>query len=80
MEVMQMAECRCRAQCRGSARSSARSERAMESLENMPMNRYINPNIILTREPESAAGGSGGGGQRPDGGAAGQAVREDGRH
>ena len=56
MEVMQMAECRYRAQSRGSGRSSARSERTMERLENMPMNRYINPNTMITRTPGGCCG------------------------
>ena len=51
-----MAECRYRAQCRGSARSSTRSERTMERLENMPMNRYINPNTMITRTPGGCRG------------------------
>ena len=51
-----MAECRYRAQCRGSARSSTRGERTMERLENMPMNRYINPNTMITRTPGSCCG------------------------
>lgn len=51
-----MAECRYRAQCRGSGRSSARSERTMERLENMPMNRYINPNTMITRTPSVCCG------------------------
>lgn len=51
-----MAECRYRAQCRGSGRSSARSERTMERLENMPMNRYINPNTMITRTPGGCCG------------------------
>ena len=51
-----MAECRYRAQSRGSGRSSARSERTMERLENMPMNRYINPNTMITRTPGGCCG------------------------
>ena len=51
-----MAECRYRTQSRGSARSSARSERTMERLENMPMNRYINPNTMITRTPGGCCG------------------------
>ena len=51
-----MAECRYRTQSRGSGRSSARSERTMERLENMPMNRYINPNTMITRTPGSCCG------------------------
>ncbi len=51
-----MAECRYRAQCRGSGRSAARGERTMERLENMPMNRYINPNALITRTPGGCCG------------------------
>ena len=44
-----MAECRCRAQRGGPGRSAARPGSTQETLKDMPMNRYINPNTVFVR-------------------------------
>ena len=57
MEVMQMAECRCRARQGGQGRSAARPVSSWEDLEKMPMNRYINPNTVFVRPQGSCRDG-----------------------
>ena len=52
-----MAECRCRAQRGGQGRAAARPGSVRESLEKLPMDRYINPNTVFVRPQWSCRDG-----------------------